>query len=129
MLIMRGAQLQLLGEVTRRSFEARLVAHVERFFPDECAPLSSEALGEIYREGVARAAEFGIEAERDVCKFINLMFVFGREFYRDPELPWAATRLADDRVGPMLKLNRLYLDGLDHRGSARGLGAGKEAGE
>ncbi len=59
-------------------------------------------------QGIDRAASYRIEAERDVCKYLNLMVVFGRSF--DVELPWAKETLAS-ADGPGLKLNRLYARG------------------
>ena len=58
--------------------------------------------------GIDRAASYKIEAERDVCKYLNLMAVFGRNF--DVELPWAKETLAS-AAGPGLKLTRLYARG------------------
>jgi hypothetical protein len=37
--------------------------------------------------GVLRAKAYGIQAERDMVKYLNLMFVFGRDFDTEFELP------------------------------------------
>jgi len=56
-------------------------------------------------DGIARAARYGIVSERDVCKFFNLVAVFGPDF--DTKLSWVnKTVMATD--GPALRLDRLY---------------------
>lgn len=71
-------------------FFADMRAHVERCFPEQFRALERETLDELLRHGLARARTHGFSGERDVCKFIDLMFVFGRDFDRDPQFPWAS---------------------------------------
>lgn len=107
MLVIRQSQMDALGEPRRESFARRTGDHLRANFP-ECAAMPVEALRAFVDHGVARAASYGIEVERDVCKFLNLMAVFGRNF--DVELPWAKETLRSD-AGPRLRLNRLYMRG------------------
>jgi hypothetical protein len=47
--------------------------------------------------GVLRAAVYGITAKRDVCKFIDLMIVFGRDFDTEKGSRWARDILGKKR--------------------------------
>jgi hypothetical protein len=90
MLVIRDPQMAALGLRHRAAFEARLREHLRRFFPERCAALGPGGLDEAVGHGVARAGAHGIVAERDVCKYVDLMFVFGRDFDLAARQPWAA---------------------------------------
>jgi hypothetical protein len=93
-------------------FEDRMVAHVERCLPERAATLGDVELRARIRLGIERAASVGFVAERDVCRFIDLMLVFGSEF--DRNCPWAAEilegRTADDPLGT---IHALFERGLE----------------
>ena len=64
------------------------------------------------RYGVERAGSYGIGTERDVCKYIDLMFAFGRDFDKNQDLPWASRILEDDTLkSPTVKTERLFAEG------------------
>ena len=104
MLVIRKAQLHTLALQRRQDFVRRAGAHLCACFP-ECAAMAPSERQSFVEEGIAKALRYGIEAERDVCKFLNLLVVFGPGF--DVELPWAKRTLAA-KDGPSLRLNRLY---------------------
>lgn len=116
MLVIRQSQMHALGKARRELFVRRACDHLRASFP-ECAAMPADELQAFVDHGMARAAAYGIEVERDVCKFLNLMAVFGRDF--DVELPWAKETLRSD-AGPRLRLNRLYMRG--QRMADRGAG-------
>jgi hypothetical protein len=41
------------------------------------------------RHGIQRAKVYGIKSRRDVCKYIDLMIVFGRDFDTNKRTGWA----------------------------------------
>lgn len=73
-----------------RSFENRMVLHLNKHFPDHCAELGDAGVRGAIALGIERAGEYKIVTERDVCKYITLMFAFGERFDDDANLPWAA---------------------------------------
>ncbi|HEX3879294.1 MAG TPA: hypothetical protein VHW24_20070 [Bryobacteraceae bacterium] len=93
-LTIRAAQLKLLSQTEQQKFEAWMLRHLERFFPEECRASGTQAMAEFVAYGRARAARYGFTSRRDVCKYIDLMMVFGRDFDVDENLPWAAPILA-----------------------------------
>src|SRR3954469_13166811 len=95
-MIIRQEQMARLSRVHRRKFEDCVAEHLNRCFPDKCAVLGEARLRHVIRYGIERAASHGINLERDVCKFIDLMFAFGYGFDKSPDLPWVSPILEDD---------------------------------
>ena len=97
-LVIREAQLEAFAGAVDAGLHRRLAAHLRDHFPDDCAELGEEGLGEVVEQGVERAAAHGFEVERDVALYLGLVFVLGPEFDEDPALPWARRVLEDPRL-------------------------------
>jgi hypothetical protein len=59
------------------------------------------------QHGIKRAAGYGLTARRDVCKYIDLMIVFGRNFDTDRRYRWAGEILGKRR-NPGVKMQTLF---------------------
>jgi hypothetical protein len=122
MLTIRREQLAVFEAAIIDKFLAKLEQHVRTFFPEQCKSIDSPAIRRVCEHGRTRAASYGIVSEQDVCKYINLMFTFGRDFDTDPEWPWAAQILTDRTVaGPTLRMNRLYIEAMSYARDGSGL--------
>ena len=67
-------------------------------------------------DGFERAFGYGIRTERDFCRFVDLMFVYGKRF--DAEVPWAAAVLKNDEIeDPSQRLDSIYDLARRRRGS------------
>jgi hypothetical protein len=120
MLTIRWQQLGAFCQQARESFVALALAHVRRFFGDECARLEPDELREVVDAGIRRAARYGVVAERDVLSFLNVMFVFGRTF--DQELDWARDILVDPEIrGGDMRMMELSRAATRHASEAEGL--------
>jgi len=109
MLMIRREQLELFRANALKDFEDRMIEHIANFFPKEFAKLGELNLREMIQYGSKRASSYGIVSERDVCKYLDLMVVFGRAFDADPTLPWVARILRDQSVKvPATRIGRLY---------------------
>jgi hypothetical protein len=109
MLIIRKEQLAVFGPVGRKAFEDRMIAHLKRAFPEQVESLGEPKLRETIQYGTQRAASYRIPSERDVCKYIDLMIFYGRDFDKDPKLPWAQSILQNQNIrNPTTKIERLY---------------------
>jgi hypothetical protein len=97
MLTIRQAQFAVLSQLEVRKFEDWMLVHLKKFFPKQCAALGDTQLRETVQHGIERAAGHGLTAKRDVCKYIDLMIVFGRDFDADKRLPWAGEILGKRR--------------------------------
>lgn len=107
MLTIRREQIEVLNADMRRRFEMRMVAHVNQFFVQRCQLLGETGVREWIAAGIERAAKYGIKAEVDVCRYIDVMFVFGREFDADPRYPWATRILNARAANPRARINHL----------------------
>lgn len=128
MLSLRPPQLEALGHARRVELEQRLHAHVCRTLPATTRGMSDAEIRDAVHHGVSRALAHGIDTERGVCKYVNLVFVLGRDFDRDPRLPWAREILEGARVHRGLStIELLYREALAHE--ARGEALAHEARE
>jgi hypothetical protein len=114
-LAMRQAQLAAFSHAEVQKFEVRMIAHLRRFFPKQCAALTEPQLRELIQHGIKRAADHKITSERDVCKFIDLTIVFGRDFDADKKLPWAS-RILKNRNAAASRIQSLYQAAQPHLG-------------
>jgi hypothetical protein len=96
MLTIRPEQISVLSQAQAKSFENRMLAHLRQFFPKQCEAIDEAKLRETIQYGIRSAAVYGIAAERDVCKYVDLIMVLGRDFDKDEKRPWASRIL----VGP-----------------------------
>jgi hypothetical protein len=113
MLTIRKEQVEALSAAGVENFIDRAAEHVGKFFPEHVKALSGERLREDIRYGITRAASHGIVAERDVCKYIDLLFAFGRDFDTDMGLDWAQAILGGSEMDdPTEKADMLYNQGM-----------------
>ena len=125
-MLIRDDQLSALRGVRQKEYERRLGAHLRKYFSETCAELGEEGLRDAVRHGIQRAKFYGIQAERDAVKYLNLMFVFGRDFDTDPRFPWAASMLRSTDYGPTLRINQVYSDAKARIDQGPGFFAGSE---
>ena len=112
MFQMRKAHMQAFAETSRKSFEDRMVAHLQKHFPEHCEQLGEPAVRETIQYGIDRAATYGIKAERDVCKYIDLMCAFGPDFDENDRYHWAHGILtASKPVEPHARMECLFEQG------------------
>jgi hypothetical protein len=124
MLTIRKEQLAVFGPLGKKAFEDRAIAHLKKVFPEQSESLGEPKLRETIQYGTQRAAAYRIISERDVCKYIDLMIVYGRDFDKDPNLPWALSILHNSTFrDPSVKIDRLYKAAKRHT-AANGTGAG-----
>ena len=107
MLTIRREQLKVFSQADEAKFEAWMLAHLNNFFPRQCAALGGTKLRETIKEGIKRAAAYEIVAKSDVCKYIDLMVVFGRDFDSDKRFPWAA-EILKKRKNPSARIQALF---------------------
>ncbi len=97
-----------------------MVVHLNEFFPGHCKVLGEEKMRKAIQYGIERSRTYGIISERDVCKYIDFMFVFEPNF--DTELSWANEILIDETIeNPGEKIERLYNAVPKHEDHAKGI--------
>lgn len=119
MLTIRKEQVKVFGPISMKSFEDRMVVHLKQVFPDRVSTMQEPALLDTIRHGVQRARTYSIVSERDVCKYIDLAVLYGRDFDQDAALPWAATILQNKSIRkPSTKVDRLFREAKKHNNRA-----------
>lgn len=125
-LRIRAAQVPTIAP-GHEAFVTRASAHLRACFPRECSQLDDEQMHELVRHGLTKAFGYGIWSQQDVCKLLNLMCTFGRDFDLDPSLSWARPYLDEAKErGPTLQINRLVRLARSRIDEAHGLGGGAQ---
>lgn len=106
-LTIRSAQWEVLAADVHRRFEARLCAELSRHWPEACRALGDEGLRDRVHEGVERARVHGLTTQRDVLRFLNVMFALGPGFDTDARYPWAAAILGSPGIPATVRLEQL----------------------
>ena len=106
-LVIRDAQMRVLGQAMRRGFELRLRRYLEESYPSEVRALGPGALEELVEGGVDRAARHGITAEEDVARFVEMMVAEPPSFL---ERPRARVILEDAAIPGAGKVRLLWND-------------------
>jgi hypothetical protein len=97
---LKPEQEAMLRRQSRASFEAQVLAHLRKHLAERVAGLSEMQLIERIREGVTRAATYGLESPRQVVCFIDTTFLLGRDFDLNPVHAWAQKTLASKALQP-----------------------------
>ena len=109
MLTIRKEQLAVFGPLGKKAFEDRMITHLKKVFPEQSESLGEPKLRKIIQYGTQRAASYKIISERDVCKYIDLMILYGADFDKDPKLPWAQSILQNKGIkDPTIKIDNLF---------------------
>ncbi|HUY13835.1 MAG TPA: hypothetical protein VMX16_09430 [Terriglobia bacterium] len=117
MLAIRPDQLQKFSEAAVKRFEDQMVIHLNKFFPKQCKAAGETKLRETIQYGVKRATAYRITRSSDVCKYIDLMLVFGRDFDQSPQQAWAGEILDSKSVkGPVRRMALLFETAKKHCG-------------
>lgn len=124
MLVVRNEQMAVLSRLAWAAFIERMERHLRESFPDVCTQLDERGLRTVIRESLEAAQCHGLTTERDFCRYLNLVFVFGRGFDRDQS--WAREILAST-VPAVAKASRLYAEGILRESTGRGLLAADHA--
>ncbi|MGH9431409.1 MAG: hypothetical protein ACRD3T_07685 [Terriglobia bacterium] len=116
--------MQKFSEAALKRFEDQVLGHLNKFFPKCCEAMGESKLRENIQYGVKRAAAHRVTNKSDVCKYIDLMIVFGRDFDRSPQQAWAGEILNDKSLkGPARRMRLLFEAAKKHCGSPK---AGRE---
>jgi hypothetical protein len=109
MLKIRPEQFAVFQKTALEEFEDLMVIHLSRFFPARMTELGEPNVRDLIRYGIQRAATYRISQQPEVCKYIGIMVVFGRDFDRDLQLLWASAILGDPNFpSSSVRMNELH---------------------
>ena len=99
MLRIRDDQMNALQRPALEDFIDDMMLHVHEHFAEESAELGLVNVRERIEQGIRSAAGYGVVSPRAVCKYINLMMIFGPDFDTNPRTaPWVQPILNDITV-------------------------------
>jgi len=108
MFKLRREHLDAFEAQVVKLFTTRVIAHVKAVWPAECGELGDAAVETIVQNGIKRAAGLGLSTELEVVRFVDLAFILAPDFDTKPLSSWTRPILADRKLTPALKLDRLY---------------------
>lgn len=113
MLIIRAAQMEVLKAAALKRFEESVQAYLEGTLPAEVKALKLELPGvrtlrDLIRHGIARAAAYGLVAERDVARFIELMVRVDPAFENRRDMSWATSLLRNASLSPHARIELVH---------------------
>jgi hypothetical protein len=121
MLRLRRGQLHVLEEVLPPPSDEQLCARVRERSPQQSALLGDPCVLAAVQLAQERAAFHGLRDRRGVLLYVDLVFMLGSHFDRDPLLPWAAAILADRTLGSSrARMDALYGRAVAYREAAYG---------
>ncbi|WP_437671974.1 hypothetical protein [Sorangium sp. So ce131] len=109
MLVIRGAQMEALGGELEARFERRVIDSVKRLWPGACEARGGDAeITTAVRAALEKGQRYGLEAERDLVRFVHLVFMLGDAFDADGGHDWAHAALSDSALAPSAKIDALF---------------------
>jgi hypothetical protein len=120
MLVIRNEQMALLGMAGKQQFRQHAANYLRNTVPTVCASMTEQHILQSVDYAMAMCQFHGFAREVDVLQYLNLMYVFGFSFDRNPKLPWVPRILNDRSKGPQARLEWLCSHALYEAGRARG---------
>jgi hypothetical protein len=108
LLIVRREQMEALNAQALESFHRRMRQHLAALFPERVAAWGEEGARGAADAGIRQAAGFGITAERDVARFIDLTVELGPDFPDREATAWTRSVLEDRHASAATRMSRLY---------------------
>jgi hypothetical protein len=95
MLVIRREQIEAMSLEGERRFEDQAYRHLVSAVPERCAELGELAVRESIRTAIRKARGYGLETERDILHYLNVMYWLGHGFDEDPAYSWAQELLGN----------------------------------
>ena len=108
MLTIRSEQMDALSAYMIARFERDMVNHIAQAFPKQFAEAGDAGTRKLVHDGIAKAASYGVQSERNVALFIDLMVAIGPTFDHDDRFPWVRQVLQDPDRPEQTKLDMIY---------------------
>ena len=107
MLTIRREQMEAFSQHSLDQFEAAMIRHLRTRFPAQTEARLDPDLRRMIKDGIGRAAVYGITFENDVKRYLEYMVLYGPEFDQTPETAWAGDILRADDLDGTEKIDRI----------------------
>jgi hypothetical protein len=108
MFTIRREQMETLRIHVVAQYVEQAVRRIRAQFPATCAALGPDGTEALVKDGVARAERHGIEENREVDRFIDLMLRLAPTFDELPAFAWARAILDTGDLDERAKLDLIY---------------------
>jgi hypothetical protein len=98
MLIIRKAQMKVFEEQSRKRFENLMAEHLAEEYPEKVEEMGEEGTKKLIARGIDDAGRYGIDAERDVARYIELMVEIEPAWPNTRRMAWADGLLKDAQL-------------------------------
>src|SRR6516164_299562 len=105
MLVIRAQQMEVLGAYMAAAFEKDCVALLRRDYPEITRDAPDDELRAFVRDGIERAAQYGIDTVSNVQRWLDLMMRLGAHFDEDPRCAAVQAALAKDALPAEARLD------------------------
>jgi len=109
MLTIRNEQLRALGAPQQDAFLNQMAAHLRSFFPERADGLEDRSLKHKVAEALAGASALGLSGRRDLCRYLNLVGLYGWHFEKSEAFAGMRARLEDPAISsPSERLENVW---------------------
>ncbi len=106
--IIRQEQMTAFSQAVREQFIIKMAQRLRNTFPDKTSYLEEPTLRVLINNGILKAAQYGIEREREVEGYLHLMLAWSVDFDTHPNMAWAGKILTQSDLKPEVKIAALY---------------------
>jgi len=108
MLVIRKAQMDVFGIYELKRFEDHMVLHLREKLSEDVKDIPEDILRNTIQKGISDSDKYGIRYEDDVERYIDLMFILGRDFDTAENSGWAGEVLKEEAMSPEERLDRIF---------------------
>lgn len=108
MFRLRAIQMQAFADAQRRDFVRRMRDHLAEIFPAQWNSITPSKQREMLEHGLVCASDYGLREEYEVCLYLYVMMILGKDFDRDPAQRSLRTILTEDRLGPRDRIEQCF---------------------
>jgi hypothetical protein len=114
-MTIRPSQIAEFERADAPHVATRLTRHAREAFPKHCAYLGDAGVEEAVRYAFKQGASHKLTLASSIQLFLDLMFLLGRGFDHDVQLPWAEQILGDRSIGDELaRMKTLHAKAIDY---------------
>lgn len=111
MLELRSDQMQVFVDYVRTSFVVRMVKYIRENHHEVVAAEPEGELRAFVERQIANAENYGVTAEAQVAKFIEMAMAYGEDFHNSGAYP-EAERILLEEVDDLTKVEMLFASAL-----------------
>jgi hypothetical protein len=106
-LIIRNAQMAVLGRISHDSYIDSMVRYISKEYPRRFQAMGEIGTREFVVDAIEKGRRNGIETKGGAAVLLELMIAFGKDFQNSPHKDWANELLAHPTLPAQIKMRIL----------------------